>query len=249
MTHAGAMRPLNLVCDYPAAVAVLDRHIRRLGDTVSILEAGCGRQWPLRLEGVSVRLTGVDMDEAALGARRDLHRAIVGDLRDAQLLPRETYDVVYNSFVLEHVDGAERVLENLVSWLRPGGLLILRVPDRGSVYGFVARVTPFWLHVLYKRWIERMPNAGKPGFDPYPTRYDRVISREGIRGFCRQQGCRILDEYGTGFYLHGKFGAMKRIAAIALWALSFGRLAWRHNNLTYVIERSAAPRHAVRKAA
>jgi glycosyltransferase involved in cell wall biosynthesis len=247
----GAMKALRLVSDPPAAVAALERHIRRLGSSLDVLEAGCGRKWPLRLEGVSLRLTGVDMDATALGARGDLQRSIVGDLRDAQLLPRDAYDVVYSSFVLEHVDGAERALENFVSWLRPGGMLVLRVPDRASAYGFVARVTPFRLHVLYKRWIERMPNAGKPGFDPYPTHYDEVISRKGIHDFCRRHGCRILEEYGTGSYLKGRFGALKRAAAVALWALSLGRLAWRHNNLTFVIERAVSRRARahLRKAA
>ena len=245
-----SLPPLE-VREAPASLAALDRRIRRLGERLHVLEAGCGRQWPLRLEGVSLHLTGIDMDAAALGARRDLQQAIVGDLRNSALVPPAAHDLVYSSFVLEHVAGAERALENFLSWLRPGGLLVLRVPDRGSAYGFAARVTPFWLHVLYKRWIERMPNAGKPGFDPYPTHYDRVISREGIHAFCRRHGCRILEEYGTGSYLRGKLGPMKRVAAIVLWAVSLGRLAWRHNNLTYVIERGASPRvqEGLRKAA
>lgn len=239
-TASEPLEPLRLPCSYRELIAQLEHHVRRLaegrrGEPLAVLEAGCGRQWPLDVQGLEIRLTGVDMDAAALGMRTDLDCAIVGDLRDAQLLPRGAYDLIYNSFVLEHVDGAERVLENFVSWLRPGGLLILRFPDRESAYGFAARMTPFRLHVLYKRWIEGMPDAGKPGFDPYPTHYDRVITRRGIREFCSRHGCRILEEYGSGFYMRGRLGLLRRIGAIGLWTMSLGRLAWRHNNLTYVI--------------
>jgi SAM-dependent methyltransferase len=236
------MRSLTLLREYRETAPRLEAHIRRIGERLRILEAGCGYQWPLELAGLEFELTGVDMDAAALQKRRDLKTALVGDLRNAALLPSGTFDVIYSSFVLEHVDGAERVLENFHSWLRPGGLMIIRVPDRDSVYGLVTRLTPFWLHVWYKRWIAGMPNAGKPGFDPYPTHYDPVIARDGIAEFCARHGCRILDEHGTGFYLDGRFGMLSRIAAIVISALSLGRLAWRHNNLTFVIARDAAPK-------
>ena len=80
----------------------------------------------------------------------DLDEVIVGDLRAVSLMPG-SYDVVFSSFVLEHVEGAEAVLDRLVPAIRPGGLLLLRIPDRDSVYGFVTRHSPHWLRVQYKR--------------------------------------------------------------------------------------------------
>src|SRR5438045_2919145 len=94
-----------------------------------ILEAGCGQFWPLDLKQLQFTLTGVDTDKDALQLRRarynDLTETIVGDLRSVDL-EDNTYDVIFNSYVLEHIDGAERVLEKFANWLKPGGILILR---------------------------------------------------------------------------------------------------------------------------
>ena len=139
-------------------IRLLERYIRdraRQGETLRILEAGCGREWLFRMDDVDYELTGVDLDGAALEARlqqrRDLHRSIVGDLRTVELEPAG-YDIIYSAFVLEHVPGAERVLENFVRWLKPGGIFIVRVPDITSAHAFIARLTPHWFHVLYYRW-------------------------------------------------------------------------------------------------
>jgi hypothetical protein len=51
---------------------------------------------------------------------KDLDEAIVGDLRTADFGQR-TFDVIFNSYVLEHVPGAQQVLENFNRWVkRPG---------------------------------------------------------------------------------------------------------------------------------
>jgi SAM-dependent methyltransferase len=98
------------------------------GAALQILEAGCGQRWTISLDRVAYFLTGVDMDKAALDLRqhgmRDLHSAVVGDLRTVEL-PDRHYDVIYNAYVLEHVSGAEQVLKNFVRWVKPGGLIVL----------------------------------------------------------------------------------------------------------------------------
>jgi SAM-dependent methyltransferase len=214
------------------------------GHPLKILEAGCGRRWPLDLGGIQYTLTGIDLDKDALDLRKskfdDLDETIIGDLRSIDLGENQ-YDVIYNSFVLEHVENARRVLDNFYNWLKPGGILILRIPDRNSVYGLVTRLTPFWLHVYYRKYISRFPNAGKPGFGPYPTFYDLVVSRAGIHEFCRDKGLLIKEEYGQGDYLGGRglFPVFTKMFARGLSLLSLGSLPWKHNNLTYVLEKEA----------
>ncbi|MBK1646986.1 hypothetical protein CKO25_20705 [Thiocapsa imhoffii] len=209
-------------------------------EPLSILEAGCGRAWPLKLSGISYRLTGVDIDEKALNARKiivkDLDDSIIGDLRTLDIQDRK-YDVVYSSYVLEHITHAERALENMTRWLKPGGLLILRIPDRDSVYGFITRITPFWVHVFYKKYVKKIKHAGEEGFGPYPTVHDHIISRNGIHEFCKRNGLVIKEEYGKASYLNGKgiVPILSRAFAIAVSAMSLGKLRWEHNNLTYII--------------
>lgn len=242
---APRLPPLKLLRNYQEGVELMEGWLKRKGQerALRILEAGCGNKWPLRLEGVQYSITGVDVDERALEIRRAAKRASeelrYGDLRERQLFAAGQFDAIYNSFVLEHVDGAASVLENFVHWLAPGGLLILRIPDRDSVFGFVARTTPFWVHVLYKKHVQGVKNAGKPGFDPYPTFHDRVVSRRGIHAFCRQHGLTIRDEAGYTGYLPRRraLAPFARVLVRTISLLSLCRLDWRYNNLTYVIEK------------
>ena len=226
-------------------ISLLEQQIREHahpGQVLQILEAGAGREWPLNMDGVAYELTGIDMDAKALEARRDiqkdLHHVIVGDLRTATL-PDGSYDVIYSSYVLEHIENAGLVLENFARWLRPGGLIIIRVPDRDSVHGFMTRVTPFQAHVLYKRHVMGRKFAGTPGHGPYETIYDRSVSRAGIAEFCASHGLTLRDEWGHGTYVRGQ-GLWKKIIPVfarSVDMLSFGRLHADFLNLTYIIEK------------
>jgi SAM-dependent methyltransferase len=227
------------------AQELFERRISELAakrGAIKIIEAGCGRAWSLSLEGVDYHLTGIDADTEALQARReeagDLDEALAGDLRTV-LLDAESYDVAYCAFVLEHIHGARDVLDRLTDALRPGGLLIVRIPDRDTVWGFVTRMTPFRLHVLYRRWLAGDKNAGRPGHAPYPTAYDKEISHRGMNAYCAERGLEVLDEYSSGFYLQD-IGRMRYVVAPMvrmIGALSFGRIQWTHNNLNFVIRK------------
>jgi SAM-dependent methyltransferase len=207
---------------------------------ITIVEAGCGRHWPKELANPTAALIGVDTDTAALDLRTDLSKTYVGDVRTVDL-PRGQADVVYSSYVLEHVQGAERALANFVDWLKPGGILVVRIPDRWSVYGFLTRTTPHWFHVAYKKYVDRSPHAGEPGFGPYPTYHEPIISREGIRAFCKAHGCEVLHDLRRCSYLEsGRSRAIKKAVARVVSALSLGALSWRHDNLCMILRKAPA---------
>jgi SAM-dependent methyltransferase len=209
---------------------------------VRLLEAGCGHHWWLRPEGVTLHITGVDTDADALRIRRqehgDLDEEILGDLRTVEL-PEASFDAVYCSYVLEHVEGAEKALDAMASALRPGGRMIIRIPDGDSVFGFLVKHSPFRAHVLYKKYVERKPHAGEPGHAPYPTVYEPVVSVRGMRDWAGRRDMKIVTEYGTNSYLN-VFGKLRPLAAtmIRLIArLSRGRLAATHNNVGFVFQK------------
>jgi SAM-dependent methyltransferase len=210
--------------------------------TLRILEAGCGRRWYLDLVGIDFHLAGVDLNSDSMRIRTDqfgdLDEAIVGDLREISLLP-DFYDVIYCSFVLEHVAGAEQVLDRLLSALKPDGILLLRIPDGDSVYGFLARHSPHWLHVQYKRRIQRNRLAGTPGRGPFPTVYDQVVSWRGMTAYCARHGMEIVDAYSSNFYLDHFRGFAAIVDHGLRWAarVSGGRLTADHNNLALVIRK------------
>jgi SAM-dependent methyltransferase len=223
-----------------ALAEVIRRHASG-GRRLEILEAGCGQAWPLDLEGVDYHLTGIDVDPAALAIRidgGDLDVAVEGDLRTADL-PDAQFDVIFNSFVLEHVEGARTVLDNFVRWLRPGGLILIRLPDRESVYGFAAAKTPHWVHVWFKRYIVGNPNAGKPGHEPYRTVYDEVVSRSGFEAYCRDAGLEVVDrwKYPLANLEEGIRTKMAVAGAKLIAGASFGRLSADHMWLTYILRK------------
>ena len=131
------------------------------------------------------RLTGVDLDGSALEARGyekdDLAEASCGDLRTVDL-PEKRYNVIYSSF--GHVSDTTQVLERFGRWLKPRDIIILRIPDRDGMHGFVTRKTPFWFQVHYDRFVRQKENGGKSGLDRYQTVRDKIVSQRGIHEVC-----------------------------------------------------------------
>lgn len=238
---------MKIIPRYEAELQLLEERLRaqwKPGQVLRVLEAGCGREWYFRMAGIDYELTGVDMDADALQARqvqkKDLQQAIVGDLRTVEL-PAGSFDIIYNAFVLEHVEGARTVLENFVRWLKPGGIMIVRVPDKDGVQGFLARHTPHFFHVFYYRWAWKMKNAGKPGFAPYPTIYDEVISRRGLHEFCDAHGLEVIEEIGVGTYRrgHGLISRITPFVARVISLVTFGKVHDKYVDRTLVARKPA----------
>ena len=85
------LQKVELLESREAEKKVLENYIRqkaRGGCPLNILEAGCGRRWPLDLSGVQFTLTGVDINEDIVVYRKTkgLHKAIVGDLRTINII-------------------------------------------------------------------------------------------------------------------------------------------------------------------
>jgi SAM-dependent methyltransferase len=222
--------------------AILER-MSHLDRQVSILECGCGRRWPLNLHGLHYKLTGIDLDPIALEFRKtntsDLDVAICGDLCSVEI-PESSFDVVYSGYVLEHIPQADVALQNFAKWLRPGGLLILLIPDPRTVRGFSARILPFWVHVLWCR-IQGDMKAGTPGHSPYPTEYHPMIHREKLSMFLRDNGMKLICCYGDGFRQETR----SKVANFFLKSgmrivsfLSFGYLDSSYANLLYIAEKT-----------
>jgi SAM-dependent methyltransferase len=245
--------PLTNGSDHAAEVMSREiRSIRDPGKVLEILEAGCGQKWNhnrLDIGDGGYVLTGIDLDPEALRIRRDetkdLHEAVVGDLRTAEFGHR-TFDVIFNSYVLEHVPGAQQVLENFNRWVKPGGLIIIMIPDPYSAFGFTSRMTPHWIHLLFYRLILGWKNAGKPGYGPYPVTYDKVVSREGIRAFCGENGLVLAAEYGMLSDPNKNSLKQKLVEAYTktLQVLSLGRLSSDYNDIIFIIRKPALPARA-----
>lgn len=210
---------------------------------LEILEGGCGTKWALRLDRASYRLTGIDLDMAALELRKgvdDLDGAVRADLTRAPFAAA-SFDVVYSAFVLEHVVGVVRTLENIDRVTRPGGLVVLRFPDRDSVFGQVARLTPHRTHVWFYRWILRQPLAGSPGRHPFPTVYEKAMRRDEIKRFFGERGYTIVGESRCRPFSEkkGRFWDAVRLA-LRLVGVVVPQASGEHSNVTLIVAKGIA---------
>ncbi|MBP2707202.1 class I SAM-dependent methyltransferase [Microbispora sp. RL4-1S] len=209
----------------------------QLGRRLDILIAGCGRGGTLDVGRYDVRITGVDEDLPPLrehaAARDDLAMCHLGDLRLAPIAPR-SFDVIYVSFLLERVRNAELVLDRLVAGLRPGGLLLLKMRDGRSAYGFCDRVTPRWLR--RPLWKALAP-AGSVG--PLPGVYEPITTREGFQAYCLMRGLMISEDYSavSGPARRGPRGELVSLVCRTVAALSRGRLNGVEDEITLVVRR------------
>ena len=159
MQTGGGMRIVN-----QARFGLLDKHAR-LSKESSLLDIGCGYGMFLRVahERVGCRLSGCDTDEgslrggvaAELGAHPDgpggVGPAAGGiDLRAAEVedagWDADSFDAVTLYHCLEHVPDPVQTLRTARSLLRPGGILIVEVPNFGALWRRV--FGQFWFPLL-----------------------------------------------------------------------------------------------------
>jgi SAM-dependent methyltransferase len=106
----------------------------RFGDG-RVLDVGCANGSFLdTMKLLGWRTHGVELCErAARIAARKGHRVVVGGSAEDLRVPERDFDLVYLWHVLEHTFSPRRALENMFDVLRPGGRLMMAVPNHGSL--------------------------------------------------------------------------------------------------------------------
>ncbi|MER5176796.1 bifunctional glycosyltransferase/class I SAM-dependent methyltransferase [Streptomyces sp. NPDC002896] len=100
-----------------------------------VLDLGCsGGLFAQRLEALGHKVTGVDYIEVP-GVRERCSRFVLADLEEG--LPEEVgegYDYVVAGDVIEHLSRPEQLLSQMREVLRPGGQVLVSVPNFGHWY-------------------------------------------------------------------------------------------------------------------
>lgn len=121
------------MCDGSSHRQILE--ILDVGEPLSILDLGCGPgELGARAAKLGHRVTGVDATESE-GVRDRLEAFYLADL--SQGIPDEVgtgYDVVVLADVIEHVADPEALLRAARARLRPGGRVVLSVPNAAHWY-------------------------------------------------------------------------------------------------------------------
>lgn len=130
----------------------IGRHFAGALDGIAILDVGCGtgRLLAVPLAELGFRVHGIDLDAGSIAAAKEAARGL-GSANatfaccDVTAVDTGTFDVALCSEVLEHVPDYPRLFRLVVERVKPGGLVIVTVPNgRG----------PFEVQsALWSRWI------------------------------------------------------------------------------------------------
>ncbi|MGQ9898222.1 MAG: class I SAM-dependent methyltransferase [Acidobacteriota bacterium] len=120
--------------------AIAERYLR---PSDRVLEIGCGAGFFLRrLAARRIRAVGLDLNRSAVANCRDAGLdAHLETIEDHAAAHPQAYDAVCAFHILEHVVEVHRFLKAAIASLRPGGKLIIAVPNSAAcIYG-VCRYT------------------------------------------------------------------------------------------------------------
>lgn len=161
--------------------------LRLVGANKRVLDVGCATGYlarALREQGCTV--SGVEFDAAAAEeAAPALERIVVGDLERLDLpaeFAGEQFDVVVFGDVLEHLRDPLPVLRSVRELLRPGGAVVISVPN--IAHGDVR------LALLQGKFTYR--NLGL-----LDNTHVHFFTRESLRGFLQEAGFVAVDVQTT----------------------------------------------------
>lgn len=158
---------------------------------VRVLEAGCGEYpSPIGLEEAESFIVGIDVSQRQLDRNGWADQKIHADLETYDL-PAAQFDVVVTWDVLEHLATPERVLTKLSEAVRPGGLLVVKVPNVLSAKGLITKLTPYRFHVWVYKQVFGYTNPGKDDRPPFRTFLHRAIAPRALLRFARDHGLSV----------------------------------------------------------
>lgn len=138
----GERAPFGVAVDHPRfqeyLAQVSDRRLERLekvtGRLGSLLDVGCGTgEFLARAQAHGATVTGVEpIEDAAHFARERGLNVLTATLEDSDL-PERSFDVVSALHVLEHLTDSVGFLGTLARWARPGGHVLIEVPNYDSM--------------------------------------------------------------------------------------------------------------------
>jgi SAM-dependent methyltransferase len=231
---------------YGAALAHVQKAVTDLLDGQAaprVLEAGCGSMSRVDF-GPEARVVGMDIDAATLARNTDLQETILGDIETYDF-PAGSFDAIVCWYVMEHLGHPLAALVKFANAVREGGVVVLAVPNVLTPKGLVTKFTPFWFHVAWKRYVQGRPNAGRPGFGPYPTTIPFAIAPEQLLSVAAAAG---LDVAYAGFFEDEKQrqlrerlrvrGRVWRLMTTLVSALTGGKLDAERTELVMVLRRN-----------
>lgn len=117
------------------------------GESGEVFEVGCapGKWLAVAHDAAGLRPSGIEYSPAGVAATRR-NFALLGieprELIDGDFFaiePEARFDVVLSLGFIEHFDDPAAVLDRTLGWVRPGGVLVVGVPNFRGVHGLLQR--------------------------------------------------------------------------------------------------------------
>jgi SAM-dependent methyltransferase len=136
----------------PSSLSIATRNMQRLlrphvQRGMRVAELGCapGKILAWVAAALGADTSGLDYSERGIAWSRTLFEklGIPADLRCEDVfrttLPSGSYDLVYSAGLIEHFDDPRAIVRAHVALAKPGGKVIVAIPDYGGIYGRVQR--------------------------------------------------------------------------------------------------------------
>lgn len=210
---------------------LIDAYIAAAGAEIQVLEAGCGSTSYFSFPDAA-KISGIDISPQALSGNLILHERILGDIQTYST--NKQYDIVVCWTVLEHLASPDKALANLLSWTKPGGLIIIDVPNVFSLKGLITKFTPHWFH----KWAYK--SVFRSRAVPFPTYLRLAISPGALLKFF--SGQRITHQgYSTISLARKPYNYLYGIALLIIRVLTLGIWHPELSEFYIAVKKSAAP--------
>ena len=185
--------------------AVLEAYVPLAGKKVLEIGAGCGVTHIVWTKKFGVDGWGIEPEgegfEASAQVARDLIRAngldparIVDAHGEALPFPDASFDIVYSSNVLEHVDDPAKVLREAFRVLRPGGTLQIVCPNYLSYFDghYGALHPPVFSNRFFQGWMKWVYRKDPSFAATIRTQVNAVWARRQLNTIAREVPIEVL---------------------------------------------------------
>lgn len=177
----------------------------RLPAGATVVDVGGGRRCTFASAlspGRTFHLLSVDISPEELAANNVADETRVGDIRELPV-PDRSADMVVSRTLLEHVNGNDRAVREIMRTLKPGGTTMHLIPCRYALFAIAARVLPFGPLL----WLLHMVDPSTRGQVEFPVVYDRCVPSK-MEALFRGAGARDVqisvtysqNDYFTSFF-------------------------------------------------
>lgn len=136
--------PSRLNVGVDNALRLLDSYVK---PGMRVLEIGCapGKHVAYLAKVQRAKVCGLDYSEPGIGYCRELFRRLRLDAEFhcedlfQSTFPEQSFDVVYSLGVIEHFQNPTPAIERHLAMAKPGGVVLITVPNYGGLYGRIQR--------------------------------------------------------------------------------------------------------------